>query len=125
MTTNEKTRDDPVAAAAEVLLAAAGEAGLLPDAPEGERLLARLVLVVDVVQGSEPARSTPDGYEHPYEYVCVREAVPLASTACAPTGILSMLDDGPFEDPDPDGALVTAVRDGLSELAPPDPRVEG
>ena len=56
--------------------------------------------------------------EHPYEYVCVRGATALGATAHGPTGILSVLDEGFFEDPDPDGALVSAVRDGLAELAP-------
>jgi len=109
---------DNTQGAAEALIASADAAGLAPDVPEDEELLARVVLVVDIIKGRVPARSTPSGYEHPYEYVCVRGATALGATAHGPTGILSVLDEGFFEDPDPDGALVSAVRDGLAELAP-------
>lgn len=104
--------------AAKALIASADAAGLTPVVPEDERLLARVVLVVDVVKGFVPERSTSNGYEYPYEYVCVRGATALGATAHGPTGILSVLDEGFFEDPDPDGALVDAVRDGLAMLAP-------
>lgn len=85
---------------------------------DDEELLARVVLSVDVVKGRDPGSDTPNGYEPPHEYVCVREATVLGAQAFGPTGILSVLGEGYFEDPDPDGSLIEAVQDGLSELAP-------
>lgn len=54
----------------------------------------------------------------PYEYLVVRDVDVISATAHGHTGILSILDEV-FEDADPDGALVRAVTEGLSRLAPP------
>ena len=83
-----------------------------------EVVLARVTVVVTVVKGAEPARSTPSGIEPGYEYVCVRDAEPVSAEAFWPVGILSVLDEGYFEDPDPDALLIEAVRGGLSRLTP-------
>ncbi|MDL5351170.1 hypothetical protein [Microbacterium sp. zg-YB36] len=85
----------------------------------GETLAARIHLVVDVYKGTDPGIDTPDVRELPYEYLVIREAEAESAEGFIHNGIFSVVNEGLFEDPDPDGVLVRAVTEGLSMLAGP------
>lgn len=83
-----------------------------PGEYKDEQVIAQVALVVDVVLGSESRGM----YEPPEVYVCVRGAEALGTRTFEGAGILEVLDEGFFEDPDPDGVLIEAIRDGLQPV---------
>lgn len=78
-----------------------------------EKTIARVTIEVQIVKGVQYYGEYRNESE---EYVCVRDAKVVASQALGPTGILTVLEEGYFEEPDPDNLMIEAVQDALTAL---------